>query len=344
MQVYGAIIPGAATVARLLPGAAAAARAGPTLSRQARQRLRMLQWYEEHGRNASLTCRRFGVSRDTCYRWLRRYQRGGPRVLEDRSHRPRQVRQPTWSPELAQAILGLRQQYPRWGKDKLQLLLQKAGWSVSVSMVGRVLRRLRAQGLLSDATLRDPCYPKRRRRRPYATRKPARYQAEAPGDLVEVDTADIRPLPGVVYKHFTARDVVCRWDVLDVHHRATARAAASFLESVLERTPFVVRAIQVDGGSEFKADFERACQERAIPLFLLPPRSPKLNGHVERAQRTHQEEFYEVEDLPDTIGELRHKLRAWETVYNTVRPHQALGYLTPQEFYNQWLTTQPERR
>ena len=55
-----------------------------------------------------------------------------------------------------------------------------------------------------------------------------------------------------------------------------------------------VRAIQVDGGSEFQAVFEEACQARGIPLFVLPPRSPKLNECVERAQRTHTEEFYEV--------------------------------------------------
>ncbi len=165
----------------------------------------------------------------------------------------------------------------------------------------------------------------------------------APGDLVQVDTADIRPLPGVVYKHFTARDVVCRWDVLDISHRATARSAAAFLGAVQDRFPFPVRAIQVDGGSEFKADFERACRERGIRLFVLPPRSPKLNGSVERAQRTHKEEFYQVVELPDTIGELRQKLRAWETVYNTERPHQALGYQTPGAWYQQWLTTQTER-
>ncbi len=103
-------------------------------------------------------------------------------------------------------------------------------------------------------------------------------------------------------------------------------------------------AIQVDGGSEFKADFERACQERDIRLFVLPPRSPKLNGSVERAQRTHKEEFYRVVELPETIGELRQKLRAWEVVYNTRRPHQALAYQTPWAWYQHWLTAQTERR
>ena len=78
----------------------------------------MLQWYEDHGHNARLTCRRFGVSPDTFYRWFRRYQRAGPCGLEDRSHRPRQVRQPTWSREREDAILELREQYVGWGKDK----------------------------------------------------------------------------------------------------------------------------------------------------------------------------------------------------------------------------------
>ncbi len=210
-------------------------------------------------------------------------------------------------------------------------------------MVGRILRRLDQEGRLPKADLRDPCIVKRAARRPYAVRKPRDYQPEAPGDLVQVGTADIRPLPGVVYKHFTARDVVCRWDSVDVYHRATARSAASFLDGLLERMPFPVRAIQVDGGAEFKADCERACQERGIRHFELPPRSPKLNGSVERAQRTHKEEFYQTVELPDTIGELRQKLRAWEVVYNTQRPHQALGQLTPETFYQRWLTTQTER-
>ena len=98
------------------------------------------------------------------------------------------------------------------------------------------------------------------------------------------------------------------------------------------RVPFPIRAIQVDGGSEFMAEFEESCQDREIKLFVLPPRSPKLNGHVERANRTHTEEFYEVIDSDFTVSDLREKLLEWEGIYNTVRPHQALGYLTPLQF------------
>ncbi|MFQ6059635.1 MAG: helix-turn-helix domain-containing protein, partial [Anaerolineae bacterium] len=305
MQVYGAILPGAAAVARLLPAAVAQARVEPRLSTKARHRLKMIQWYEDHGRNARLTCRHFGYCPDTFYRWLRRYQREGPRGLEDRSRRPHRVRQPTWSKELAQAVLRLREDFPRCGKDKLVVFLRREGRQVSTSTVGRIIGYLKDQELLWEPNLRDPWQMRRRHKRLYAERTPRDYVPRAPGDLVQVDTADIRFLPGQVYKHFTGRDVFSRWDVLDVYYRATAQAAVLFLDALVERTPFPVRAIQVDGGSEFKAQFEAACQERGIQLFVLPPRSPKLNGRVERAQRTHQEEFYRMLDPPDSLSHLR---------------------------------------
>ncbi len=339
MQVYGSILPGAATLARLLPEGASEARDKRPLSREAKRRLGAVLWHERHGRNVSLTARHFGLSRSTLYEWLTRYRRAGPRGLEERSRRPRKVREPTWGKELEQAVLKLREENPRWGKDKLTPVLRREGREVSVSMVGRILSRLRAQGRLPAASLKDPCIVTPSRTRPYATRKPRDYVPQAPGDLVQVDTADVR-WPGYhPYKHFSGRDFISRWDVLDVHGRATARTAADFLSVLQERMPFPVRAIQVDGGSEFKAEFEAACQERGLRLFVLPPRSPKLNGRVERAQRTHKEEFYQMLDPPDTIAELRAELRKHELRYNTYRPHQALGHKTPQE----WLLACAER-
>ncbi len=78
-----------------------------------------MDYYEQHGRNAALACRYFGISRQTFYRWRKRYNPKRLRSLEERSRRPRRVRQPTWSLDLAQAVCELREQYPRWGKDKL---------------------------------------------------------------------------------------------------------------------------------------------------------------------------------------------------------------------------------
>lgn len=302
---------------------------GIELSREAKARLKWMDYYRCHDQNGRLTCRHFGIAPQTFYRWKRRYDPKHLGSLEERSRRPHRLRQPTASRELVQAVLELREANPRWGKDKLAPLLRGAGWQVSNSMVGRIMRRLREQGRLVEG--QRTRIPVRRRSflRPYAIRKPKGYEVARPGDLVQVDTLDLRPLPGVILKHFTARDMISRWDVLEIASRATAVTASRFLDSLQERAPFPIRAIQVDGGSEFQAEFERECKRRGILLFVLPPRSPKLNGRVERAHRTHREEFYEVADLGWTVAGIRQQLLAWEQIYNTVRPHQALQYRTP---------------
>jgi len=111
------------------------------LSRPARQRLKWMDYYQECGGNARRTCRHFDMSPQTFYRWHKRYNPHNLSSLEDHSRRPRRVRRPTWSPELAQAVVSLREQHPRWGKQKLAVLLAGQGVKVSVSMVGRILLR-----------------------------------------------------------------------------------------------------------------------------------------------------------------------------------------------------------
>jgi len=233
-----------------------------------------------------------------------------------------------------EAVLKLRESYPRWGKDKIKVLLEKQSINMSVSMVGRIIHSLKARGILREPQVNPVSSRKRLRRRPYAIRKPKEYQAKLPGDIVQVDTLDIRPLPGVLLKHFTAYDVVARWNVLSVSSQATATTAAHFLNDIQTRSPYRIRAIQVDGGSEFESIFEQECQKRGIKLFVLPPRSPKLNGAVERANRTHTEEFYEITDSSFELADLRPKLLEWENICNTFRPNQALSYLTPLENLN----------
>jgi len=307
------------------------------LTPKAQERRRWLSCWlalREQGLSSTEASHVLNLPRSTLYRWQKRLKEQGLRGLEERSRRPKQCRQPTWRPELAQRILALREQYPRWGKDKLVVLLRREGWMASASMVGRILTRLKARGVLREPPGCRLSLRRRWRPRPYAIRKPKDYQARQPGDLVEVDTLEIHPLPGIVLKHFTGCDVVTR-DVLEVHSRATATTAKTFLETLQARMPFPVRAIQVDGGPEFESLFEEACREKNIPLFILPPRSPKLNGHVERAHRTHREEFYEVYDGDLEVAPLNIALRQWERVYNHVRPHQALDNRTPQEYLTQ---------
>jgi putative transposase len=122
-------------------------------------------------------------------------------------------------------------------------------------------------------------------------KNPGDYVVQSTGDLVEVDTLDIRPFSWITLKQFTARDVISRWDVIEARGRETATAAKEFVKTLEQRMLFKVKALQVNGGSGFYSDFEEECQRRKIRLFVLPPKSPKFNGCVERAHRTHTEEF-----------------------------------------------------
>jgi transposase InsO family protein len=321
-----------------LPEARQLAGLGKKLSKAAQRRLQWMLFYYFNGRNAARTCRHFDISRQSFYRWKRRFDRHDLSTLEARSHRPKKVRQPTWTPALAERVLALRKQYPRWGKDKLAVLLRREQRTVSISMVGRILVQLKRRGVLHEPPKPAVLLRARRklRKRPWAVRKPKYWRIEQPGDLVEIDTKEIRMRGGVILKHFSARDVISRWDVVEVHRRGTSLAAARFLDTLLDRVPFPVKALQVDGGAEFAAEFELACQQKELPLFVLPPKSPKLNAHVERSHRTHNEEFYQVHAESDQLPTLNFQLRHWEKTYNCIRPHQSLAYLTPLQFITRW--------
>jgi putative transposase len=260
----------------------------PELFGKELDRLRALRLWRET-KDTRLICDTFGMSRATLYRWLKRFNPHDLSSLRERSRRPRRVRKPVWSYELVMAVKEVRERYPRWGKDKLVVLLRWQGYMTSASTVGRVLRYLKRRGVLVEP-VRQVILAKRRVTRPYAVRKPTGYKPLIPGDLVEVDTLDIRPLPGVILKQFTARDVISRWDVVEVRSRATAQTAMEFIETLQRRVPFAVRALQVDGGSEFYAEFEQECQRRGIRLFVLPPKSPnsmgRWKGRIEPIQRS----------------------------------------------------------
>lgn len=319
----------------LAPGSLALGKRIGDISPDANKRLKWFDYYYSHGCNARLTCRYFGITPQTFYRWFKRYDPKSLHTLESRSHRPKHVRQPTYSAELVNAVLRLREAYPRWGKDKLVILLQRENINVSASMAGRILKYLKTRGVLREPVSNSISVRKRIRPRPYAVRKPKEYKATSPGDLVELDTLDVRPLPGVILKHFSSYDVVSRWNVLGIFIQATAATAKHFLDDMERRTPNKIKAIQIDGGSEFQSVFEEECQRRGIKLYVLPPRSPKLNGGVERANRTHTEEFYEVTDSDFELADIRTKLLQWEQICNTYRPNQALHYLTPAEYLDQ---------
>lgn len=334
-RTYGSLIPGSERIRALI-------RQG-TISQEAVRRLKWFDFYNRSG-DARLTCRHFCISPQTFYRWKNRFDPEDLTTLEASSRRPHHVRKPTTPAAVVDRILELRTKYPRWGKDKLVVLLRKRDIRVSTSTVGRVLQRLKDRGVLVEpVNVRQAKEARKRRRKPrYAIRKPQGYRVSAPGDLVQVDTLQIRLQSDDRRWQFSSRDLISRWDVSRVYRRATSFAAARFLEYMEKKFPFPIRAIQIDGGSEFKKDFEQACLGRGIRLFIIPPRTPKLQGYVESANKTHRQEFYEVEDIAIGLEEHNKQLEEWDRTYNYIRPHQSLDYLTPAEYYQAWSRTHPQ--
>lgn len=255
---------------------------------------------------------------------------------EPKSRRPHRVRPKTWTPELVEAVERIRDDNPMWGKGKIVVLLAREGIATSASTVGRILKTLVDRGVVTPVPIL--------RRRPggrrfrilgkerHARRLPKGMKPTRPGELVQVDTLFVNVAPNKAVKHFTAYDPVAKWTVGLVAGRATAACATALLDKLIAEAPFPVQGIQVDGGSEFRAAFEQACQNRGLNLFVLPPKRPQLNGGVERAQGSWRYEFYACFDLPSRLDRLQPLVDAFAHRFNHHRPHQALGGQTPAEY------------
>lgn len=153
----------------------------------------------------------------------------------------------------------------------------------------RILKKLKDRGVSREPLPNHISARKSHRQRPYAVRKQRDYAAKEAGEIVEVYTGDVRPLPNLVLKHFAARDVISKWDDLEAHTRASSHTAAAFMDALQRRMSSPVKVIQLDGGSEFQDYPDEKCQRSGTKLLVLLPRLPKLNGHLERTQRMHAE-------------------------------------------------------
>ena len=133
----------------------------------------------------------------------------------------------------------------------------------------------------------------------------------------------------VLYKEFRAVCPNTRLQHAKVYSRATANTARAFLRGAVRKLD--VRAVRVDGGSESVAAFEEECRALGLPLLVLPPRSPQLNGIVERANRTARAECWSQCQGELTCAAMNEALALYLDYYNR-RPHRSLGMKTPTEF------------
>ena len=152
------------------------------------------------------------------------------------------------------------------------------------------------------------------------------------GERVQIDHMSATK-NGVGVKHFMAWERKSKHIHAQIYSNAKATSARKFLRELVQTAPYPIISIQVDGGSEFMAEFETECAHLNIPLQVLPPSKPKYNGGIERANRTFREDFYdEPSILADSIGALRFEMKKTVQNYNEYRPHSELDGQTPIEY------------
>ena len=283
-------------------------------------RLAVIRHAEEVTGNVAQTCRYYGITRQTFYRWLRRYEEKGLEGLRNKSHRPHHSPNAT-SAEVVGKIIYLRQNY-HFGPSK-----------ISKSGVWRILERLELNRL--PASQKHKTYQKRWKR----------YEKPKPGHAVQVDVKFITPVGGAGkrFYQFTAIDDCTRLRVLRVYPRCNQKTAIQFLDYLLAKLPFRVDVIQTDNGAEFQSQFHYHVLDRGIRHVYIKPATPRLNGKVERSHRIDEEEFYRMLDgmVIDDTDLFNDKLQEWEDFYNFNRPHGGLDGQTPYERLKQKTQSPP---
>ncbi len=300
------------------------------------EKLRLYARLRRQGCSQELALEAISCSRSTYYRWRKRFDTSGLPGLVARSRCPRRVRSHQWSHRDERLVWQLRRRYPFCGKLRLHIFLQQEhGFTGSVSTVGRILAKgVRLGRIRPCAFYQGRLRPKRRRnfQKGHAQRWRYGMKASRAGQLVQIDHMSISPLPGVQLKEFKALCPLSKQLVVRCYTRATARNATRFLQAVLQEMPFPVTSLQVDGGSEFRAQFETACQNLDLPLYVLPPRRPQYNGCVERAHSTTRCEFWNFYYGELKVADINQALQEHLHFYHHRRPHRSLGLLTPQAF------------
>jgi len=292
--------------------------------RVVKNRLRVLEHAKKIG-NIRKTCRYFGIPRSSFYRWKTAYDRNGELGLVNKppvakSH-PNQL-----SREVINRVLYLRKKYHLGPIRIVWYMARYHGIKICDASVYRILCRHGINRLPRNIGLRK-IHTKR-------------YQKQVPGHQIQVDVKFLKFIDkskrSVKRYQYTAIDDATRVRALRIYARHNQKNACDFIDYVIDKFPFRIREVRTDRGHEFQAKFHWHVEDKGIRHAYIKPRSPQLNGKVERSHRSDQEEFYQLLNYVDDV-DLNQKLNEWENFYNFSRPHGAFEGQTPYEILRERL-------
>jgi putative transposase len=266
---------------------------------------------------------RFGVS-----------QRLACRIVgQHRSTQRHQPIEPERDRVLRQQLRAFSRAHPRWGYRRAHAQLLHQGWVVNRKAIQRLWR---------EEGLRVPARRRKRQRLGTSTTPADRLAAEHPDHVWALDyqfdqTEDGRRLKllNVVDEH--TREAL----TIAVNRRIDADATVAVLDRLVAERGRPPRFVRMDNGPELTANALRDwCRFTGSGTSYIEPGSPWQNPYVESFGSRLRDELLAIEAF-NTLMEARVLVEDWRIEYNTVRPHSALGYLTPTDYAKAWTTNHP---
>ena len=280
----------------------------PNLPKVRREAVRLVCY---RGWSMRKVARYIGVYPSTVSRWVKLDPTGGWRLIPTQNskphHHPRQLNE-----ETINAVLNYRERHQRCA-EVLHHLLLKDGYQISLSSVKRTLRR---HGLTR--------FSKWKKWHQY----PPRPIPEKPGILVEIDTIfDGEPKERLYV--YTLIDIRSRWSYAQPTLHINTHKSLAFVKGAEAVAPFLFITLQSDHGSEFSKWFTKRIIENGMAHRHSRVRMPSDNGHLERFNRTLQDEC--LRRIPRNLKSWQKEIPEYIWYYNHERPHMGLDMRTPLE-------------
>jgi len=317
------------------------------------QRLKIIEFFDEFGPQA--TRKAFNKGRSTIYLWKRKLKMADGKLsaLAPGDKTPIDKRKRIVHPFIESFITEYRIKHPRADKATVALALKAACYSagikpVSESTIGRIIHDLKEKGRIprvakisihgrSGKLLLREARPRKKK----ARRKG--FTPQQPGDIVQMDTISIFTA-GIKRYIFTSLDISTRFAFAYAYKFNSSSNGRDFLHKFISVAPFTTIRIQTDNGGEFEKHFAQSCQEHGFVHFFNYPHHPQSNGHLERFNRTLQEQFvnWHIDEL-DEPQAFNQKLMEYLIWYNTQKPHRGIGNLPPLRYYLDNFVTTPHK-
>ena len=313
-------------------------------SEEAQFRLKVTEFSEKHG--VRLAVEAFGVSRATIFRWRRCLKESQGRLdsLIPKSRKPKRVRQMKITPDIVTFIRTLREEHPRIGKEKVKKFLDeycsKRGIKpVSVSTIGKIIKRYDLTFAPTKLNYHNPQSGWATRKVNYKSKVRHSPKSTEPG-YIEIDTIT-KFIQGIKRYILNAIDISGKFQFAYAFKSSSSRNTVAFFKKLETVYPYEtkihtvgIHTVQTDNGPEFQGSLGEYLKKRNIKHFFIYPRCPRINGYIERANRTLQEEFIDshLNLLLEDIDEFNRRLMDYLVWYNTERPHSSLNNLTPIDF------------